>query len=124
MHQLILLAVPLLQDVATSPGIGAQLLEALFDALAYIMPVVVGILTVPAFGGLKTLVAWLDELPASVQQVLVAAMAALLTVIAKWINAELPIDVMLFTEVEVSAWISAVAAFGIHAGQKRVRLAE
>ena len=75
----------------------------------------------PVFGLIKKTVAWLDTLPAWIQQIAVVLVAAALSVVGTALDTLLPGSLSLFTEADVSALLSAAMAFGIHAGRKRIQ---
>lgn len=92
---------------------------ALLIPLAELLgPTLVAILTVPAMAGLKQVVAWIDTLPAPVQQVLVVLISAGLTWLGSTLGLALPADLALFADADVSALIAAGMAMAIHAGKK------
>ena len=103
--------------VPESSGIIGQMIATLFDGFEFVGPTLVAILTVPLFSLVKKYQAWVDALPAWVKQVIVVAVAGLLTWIGTFLNVILPTDLAIFGSPEISTLLSAAMAYGIHAGR-------
>lgn len=94
------------------------MLDLVFQALELLGPTLVGILTVPVFGAIKKGAAFVDNLPAWVQQIAVVVVAGALSAVGTQLDVLLPGSLSLFAESDVSALLSAAMAYGIHAGKK------
>ena len=97
-------------------------METLLGLLELLVPVLVGILTLVVFDGIKKLTMLKGKLPPWLQQMTVPLVAFGLT----WLSAVLggfvlPETLELFDEPTVSALLSAIAAFAIKAGQKATK---
>jgi hypothetical protein len=102
-------------------SIWVQLATAMLDNLEFIGPTLVGILVVPIFGWIKYWAPWLGNRPPWLQQILVVLSAVVLTTLGTFLNVALPTDISLFTEVDVSAAISAAISMAAHAGKKAIK---
>ena len=90
----------------------------LVSVLEIIAHPLVAILTVVLMGGIKNLLAWVDSLSPSVQQIIVVLLAYGLTHLGAWLTLALPTELALFTEADVSSLLNAAMAYGIHAGKR------
>ena len=97
-------------------------MDALIGLLALLAPALVGILTVPIFDGLKTLLGLRSKLPAWSQQLMVPLAAYGLTWLSGLLDVILPATLDLITVDHTSALIAAAIALAVKAG-KQAKLA-
>lgn len=107
------------------------------DLLMPLFAVVVAFLTVNAMNGIKWLSAFLSErlptwlaktikvdgFPAAIQRMLVLVIAAGLTWLGNWLGIEIPTDLAMVGETDVSAVLMALGSMGLavafHSGDKK-----
>ncbi len=93
-------------------------MEILTQGLELLGPTVVALLTVPALGGIKRIVTFIDGWPAWAQQISAVLIAAGLAQLGALTNLVIPESFQLFTGETVEALLAAAMAFGVHAGKK------
>ena len=74
--------------------------------------------------GLKKLITFLDRWPPWAQQLVVAGVAVLITLVGSATDVYLPEDISLWANVEISAVISTAIAYALHAARKFRRFEE
>jgi len=91
----------------------------IWDLVAVLIPIVVAGVTTFVFDRLKAFVSILDDAPAMVKQVVVAALAFGLTQASVALGVALSTtDITAFTNADVSALLSAGLAYLFHAGKQ------
>ncbi len=96
-----------------------QLLEFIGPILVHYDEVLVGILTVPAFGGIKWALHFIDEWKPWAQQLGAATVALVMMKATVLLNVALPETLEAFTVDSTETAIAAAIAFAIHAGKKK-----
>ena len=92
--------------------------NVLVEVLDVLHEPLVGLLTVYAMAGLKVVQTWIGRLPGAVQSMIVPLVAWGLTYVSSFLALVLPTDLALWTDINVSAVMSAGIAMAIHAGRK------
>lgn len=100
-----------------------SVLNFALDLLQFASPFIIGLVAVPIFDKLKSVISWLDSRPAQLKQVLVVVLTAGLTLLAQvfagmGVAFNVPLDLLVWDQSALSAFLSAVIAFAVKAGKQ------
>lgn len=93
-------------------------MDTIWQLVDMLVPVAVGMISVPLFTGIKKLVAAIDALHPNIQRLLVVAQVWLLSLAGGALNIVLPENLALFDMSTAEALVASVLAFVIHAARK------
>ncbi len=83
------------------------------------LPLILGAITVPVWGGFKRLSGKIDNLPPIAHQFAVLGVASVMTWGSGQLGVMLPLDLSMWTPETTEAALSAGMALAIHAGRKK-----
>lgn len=92
------------------------------QTVTLLIPIVVGILTVPIMNGFKALSDYVCKLPPTAQRALVGLIAYLLNLVAGLLHITLPTSLGGFDSTAVGTLIAATLAYGLHAANQLVAI--
>jgi hypothetical protein len=91
----------------------------LLKLLPVLLPLLLGLAVVPAMQGLKKLSAWVEMQSPLIKRILVLALSAVATLLAKVTNLPVPDDILHMDGEMVTAILTALVAFATHALTKK-----
>lgn len=89
------------------------------DLLPTLIPVIIGIMVPYIMRGVKFFAAFVDDMKAPYQQMIVTFISWGLVQIGIILNMILPTDIELLTAGDLSGALAAAIAFAVHAGSKK-----
>lgn len=93
--------------------------DAIFQLLDALVPIVIGIVSVPVFGGIKKILTFIDGWHANVQRIALVVQVWAIGVLANLLNLQLPENLAAFDLSTVEMIVASALAYFLHFVKKQ-----